>query len=1274
MATTETISCLEEVPNNKFVQEKVLNSVFNILESCSSEQELEERLNKALAEDVDNGLIDLSNREIGSLSEKVGPAISALALCRLEENINENVSASDIVKGIVDFLCNLPKFDFSLYKINFSFDIRAIIEAIKDALLSVLVQLLIEILSELLTVAIDLCELDFEFGTNDFINSLLEGSVVNFFGSRLINGINFTIEILQDIFASFGLDFSSGAIIPATGDSCEPTNEELRPAGQFLSDVSTTLTTKELCQILKGIFSPTVLDKIKEILEFDYPTLNKILNTDEKIINLFSKIGSYINPDACFQNPQQYENLCNFKDLNEVKRNLLATRGLSQEQIDEFMEKDNKRLQDKVLNVANIIAKLKKDPNSLFDGATSVNLLCNNNKEGVFKLSDFENIVTSTKTLTNYVFEQINDSYKHDSQRVAQLNYKYSNRRKYIKKIIEDYRVTDPTTGEVTIIEKMLNPKYLIEIEGGNKSFVVESSDDQYGYDEGQEPYNINTIINMPSDAILVQYSKVMNGDNDDRQDFLASVQNPEDDIIIGIVAEFREKSVITSDELPSPTSSLAEGVSVNPLPSQNGLLYTAAEDSDAIIDSVNIQNNFTNKKTTSLTTLYLKKPDVAVDFLTENSYVKLYDIVVREFDADIIKNISLMYEKTDGESVPVKLSDLANDTILENKKTLYSNFSVSDGPFRPISDQTKEIVSTTLPDLLINASGRSSQEQVFYELTKDYVSEPYNFYKNISLEFLNQLKGISSDNIKETGYQSFVDLFFVEGLLRLRYEKNQFLDKFLNDPCSLNTESFLQEIPPLPSALITVLQRLFIKTHVIKNLVKNMPFLYKFDIYELVKNDDLFVEFTLQTLLNEIEGYTTSREDFKTLMDSSINSRFDEEYTNNNFSITDPFTEQLYDFNQSEFSLDFRYRYFIKKEVLNVLQSFRQAYYMQRGEYPITFEDYFFSDETLSRAFGSAETFSSTLPKLQGINLIPFAYDSTNEDTEVSLAYYSFVNSSAPETMANYKFGLKFVLYKETYLGDSYTPVVQKYEIIVKDSTQLTWEEAKPLLIQQLKEKAEYKIIMNFCFNTSKFISFNYMNEVLTYSRNSYDSDKILATTSKRIRDLIFELYRAKDKNKKASDCYSSAYDNLNTNFNLPDLDYLKELLLRLLLEAPIIVIKLLAEQFDPNISITNKIRVLAELGTKTGLSAAGVEGAQDIQLPILPFVAALWPINFFGWGPPTIPMLGVPYIIIDTIETAVSIANLNLKKVDSFNQFEIEFIGELNIENPFIRENCES
>lgn len=213
-----------------------------------------------------------------------------------------------------------------------------------------------------------------------------------------------------------------------------------------------------------------------------------------------------------------------------------------------------------------------------------------------------------------------------------------------------------------------------------------------------------------------------------------------------------------------------------------------------------------------------------------------------------------------------------------------------------------------------------------------------------------------------------------------------------------------------------------------------------------------------------------------------------------------------------------------------------------------------------------------------------------------------------------------------------------------------------------ELRETNKYKILINFCFNYSKFLSFNHINQLITYSKNYYDSTKILYSTSKTIRDLIFECLRGGQNNTTPNNCYNpssgspSDYSSL-----LPDGDYIKEMFLRLLAEAPFTIIKMLAETFDPNISITNQIRNL----TSVAVSAAA---SNQIKLPILPFVAGLWPINFMGWGPPMNPSLGIPYLIVDTIQTALALANIKAKKQDLFGNFQITFAsGNIEIENPY-------
>ena len=105
-------SCFPEVENNKFIQDAIIAEVFKLLESSHTEKELQDKINNALEEEVIKGTINLDNKEINTISEKLGPALAAFAACKIEESLNTNLSPADLANSITSFLCNLPKFNF----------------------------------------------------------------------------------------------------------------------------------------------------------------------------------------------------------------------------------------------------------------------------------------------------------------------------------------------------------------------------------------------------------------------------------------------------------------------------------------------------------------------------------------------------------------------------------------------------------------------------------------------------------------------------------------------------------------------------------------------------------------------------------------------------------------------------------------------------------------------------------------------------------------------------------------------------------------------------------------------------------------------------------------------------------------------------------------------------------------------------------------------------------------------------------------------------------
>lgn len=342
--------------------------------------------------------------------------------------------------------------------------------------------------------------------------------------------------------------------------------------------------------------------------------------------------------------------------------------------------------------------------------------------------------------------------------------------------------------------------------------------------------------------------------------------------------------------------------------------------------------------KTEPATELYMKKPDSEVSFLTENSLIKVYDSYTRQFDTDKLSESVFEIGSETRNFTDAELS------ALENKKAVYANFSISDGPFRPVEDEIKNIVLDEVPSLSINNLGLSTNEQVFYEIVKDKITSTTG-YSQISAKFLNKINDFIVEKAADSTYTEFVDSYFIEGLLRVRREKQEFLDKFINDPCSLSMDSFGLETSPIATAIIEQLVRLFIKNHVIRNVVKNLPFLYYFDPYQLVEKDDSFIEFCLQTLKNEIIDMTTSTQNFTEIMNTSIEASFSNVYSSSDLVIIDPITNYEYDYPEEEYSLDFKYRYFIKKEFMKLLTSFRQAYQLSKnGDLPNNFNQFMFA------------------------------------------------------------------------------------------------------------------------------------------------------------------------------------------------------------------------------------------------------------------------------------------------------------------------------------------
>ena len=111
MSTT----CFPDITNNTTVQQDILNDVFSLLEKSNSKKQLQDNINSALQQEIDIGTINIESKDIGAISEKLGPALAALTVCKMQNTTT--ISPADLANNIISFICNLPKFDFSLFNV-----------------------------------------------------------------------------------------------------------------------------------------------------------------------------------------------------------------------------------------------------------------------------------------------------------------------------------------------------------------------------------------------------------------------------------------------------------------------------------------------------------------------------------------------------------------------------------------------------------------------------------------------------------------------------------------------------------------------------------------------------------------------------------------------------------------------------------------------------------------------------------------------------------------------------------------------------------------------------------------------------------------------------------------------------------------------------------------------------------------------------------------------------------------------------------------------------
>ena len=133
----ETGTCLEGVQEID-LRDRFASALFSKFEECETEKDLK----KKIIEILDDNNIDFEvNTEFTQYKSKIAQYVN----CAIEEITAEGleqdrtIQLSQIVTGIVSFLCNPPKFEFPKLKfeLKLSFFLKALLSSIIDSLITI---------------------------------------------------------------------------------------------------------------------------------------------------------------------------------------------------------------------------------------------------------------------------------------------------------------------------------------------------------------------------------------------------------------------------------------------------------------------------------------------------------------------------------------------------------------------------------------------------------------------------------------------------------------------------------------------------------------------------------------------------------------------------------------------------------------------------------------------------------------------------------------------------------------------------------------------------------------------------------------------------------------------------------------------------------------------------------------------------------------------------------------------------------------------------------
>ena len=1280
----ETGTCLEGVQEID-LRDRFASALFSKFEECETEKDLK----KKIIEILDDNNIDFEvNTEFTQYKSKIAQYVN----CAIEEITAEGleqdrtIQLSQIVTGIVSFLCNPPKFEFP--KLKFELKLSFFLKALLSSIIDSLIQLLANLISSLISLSFELCEnnklLDFDLQAN--INNLLDFSALErIFGKYdiITQGNQAIIQNLDNCETPFQLSGEEQQIANAQRplrDNTDGTRSRSARGSDptnFISDLDLVINPLELCSLFEGAATDTTLDTVKELLRYEYPEIYTKIDTNEKLTSLFKDIGNTIDPSVCeslrqLRTTVSVDDLCSpdfLRDLDNRRAIALRNKGFPEDITRQLLDKEKKKIADKHAKAVETIGKLRDNPARILDDV-EVNVFCKNGKPGIMKLADIPKMDVVADIAVESIFSTYKMAHKLDFDGYFQSKYVTSKPRKTIVKRYGKV-VIDTKDGEKTLSNQE-RPEYKLIKDSqspilitGKTKFALADIENEGG-DDDDITYKSNTEKSLKSIGVKLKKGKsnikIKGKDYTLDNLYIADLERFDKPKqlrkhIIGAVKESK-KRVIRSKHSRTVNTTIE---------SSSYSSYTVTTNNDNPNGTLNYVISLYNNRAFYFPS-YLTSEDFVVPALSDTSLLDLPEILQKSDSSLEVDDTQLkMIQKLTG--VQIKKSDLERPTLIYQK----SNFT--DKPYYKTSNGIKELVSVNFPNGYTQENRRlSSEHDVFNQFYKRYTNETANTYLYLDCfanlmarqSFMFDLLAVDDEdklNVdpsddEDSGVNELKDKYpkffgneqfsynrYTRLLADIPYEsignysgfQKQTLEEFLNDPCTIKDTDELTDPSVLAGAVKIPTVRLLIRNHIMKfhNMFLNTLYFYKAErIYE---NSEMYVQFLIQTFKQDLTklSLTGGRlslgfyDTYFQFLDEYFESQIKQ-----NEGLFDPITGQKVDLNQ-DFSQDYKLNYFFKLE----LQYLRDRY------------------NSLFRSVRNED-----------LILINMLENPFNKETYKNQIYIKFVildgsgailtgNLSNPKDSWRYGYAI-------------YTMVNGVEKVLLKNSVDIATrtipaidENIKLLIFNRLKETKEFKLLFDYVFSLSKIISLIHIENCLEIIEYDQFASNMLIASDEAIRD---SATRASNKRvnrngviedpAEATDCYNPTNNLDNPNaFDFGDVNVsgmLKKLILKLIIQTPIVILKSLVEMTDPNIAIASKLRTAASTATCT-------------PLPVLPFSLALLPFTLipspFSVGPPVLPPLGHLYLGMDFAEYLSDRSNASKRKCSSVQFGELGNIDDV-------------